>query len=245
MAKEKDSFLLYYEWEEYFEGLTDRQLGELLRAVFAYEKRGERYGGTDREVSMALRFVQGTLDRNREKYERMCERNRKNGKLGGGQLNNQNSSKKYQTTQWPPVGADHDHDPDRDHEPDPDHDPDREGGGLAAPPPGLTPPPHPPSQREVEEFIRSSGLNVDPRRFYDHYAQRQWRTRNGCPIDWQERARRWAQSQWSDRPSPWSGGVGNHSPGREEQAEEIRADMEEMQRLLARMKGEDGAESGA
>ena len=67
MAKEKDSFLLYYEWEEYFEGLTDRQLGELLRAVFAYEKRGERYGGTDREVSMALRFVQGTLDRNREK----------------------------------------------------------------------------------------------------------------------------------------------------------------------------------
>lgn len=51
--------------------------------------------------------------------------------------------------------------------------------------------------------------------------------------------------QHTDLLGCWRGGVGNHSPGREEQAEEIRADMEEMQRLLARMKGEDGAESGA
>lgn len=241
MAKEKDSFLLYYEWEDYFAELTDRQLGELLRAVFAYEKRGERYSGTDREVAMALHFVQGTLDRNREKYEMVCERNRKN------------IAKRYQNAAKSTTGSfgipeatkstdhdhDHDHDPDHDHEPDPDHDPDREGGGLAAPSPGLTPPPHPPSQREVEEFIRQSGLNVDPRRFYDHYSGRQWRTGNGRPIDWQERARRWAQSQWSGGQTDWKSG-----PDRESQAGEIRADVEEMQRLLARMKGEDGAESG-
>ena len=69
----KDSFLLYYEWEDNLSDLTDDQLGSLLRALFSYEKRGEQYAGNDPEVRMAFRFVKGTLDRNREKYDARVE----------------------------------------------------------------------------------------------------------------------------------------------------------------------------
>lgn len=79
----KDSFLLYYEWEDNLSDLTDDQLGSLLRALFAYEKRSEQYMGTDPEVRMAFRFVKGTLDRNREKYDATVEKRREAGRKGG------------------------------------------------------------------------------------------------------------------------------------------------------------------
>lgn len=79
----KDSFLLYYEWEDNLSDLTDDQLGSLLRALFSYEKRGEQYAGNDPEVRMAFRFVKGTLDRNREKYDARVEQCKEAGKRSG------------------------------------------------------------------------------------------------------------------------------------------------------------------
>lgn len=79
----KDSFLLYYEWEDNLSDLTNDQLGSLLRALFAYEKRSEQYTGSDPEVRMAFRFVKGTLDRNREKYDATVEKRREAGRKGG------------------------------------------------------------------------------------------------------------------------------------------------------------------
>lgn len=78
MAKAKDSFIVFYEWEEDLRGLSDEQMGQLFRAVFAYEKRGEAYTGGDPHIEMAMSFIQRALDRNRERYEKTCERNRRN-----------------------------------------------------------------------------------------------------------------------------------------------------------------------
>ena len=38
---ERNSFLLYYEYAEYLEELTDEEAGKLLRAVFNYNIYGE------------------------------------------------------------------------------------------------------------------------------------------------------------------------------------------------------------
>lgn len=77
MAKQKDSFVVYYSWEEICEDMTDAQCGELFRALFAYEKRGERYSGKDPYVKMAMKMMAQALDLNREKYLERCEKNRK------------------------------------------------------------------------------------------------------------------------------------------------------------------------
>lgn len=35
------SFIVYKDWEEYLETLTDEETGRLFRALFAYAKRAE------------------------------------------------------------------------------------------------------------------------------------------------------------------------------------------------------------
>lgn len=94
MAKrEKNSFILFYEWEDSIRSLTDEQAGQLLRALFAYEKRGEQYTGSDPAVALAMGFLYASLDRNREKYEETCRKRSAAGKKGGAPRGNQNARK--------------------------------------------------------------------------------------------------------------------------------------------------------
>ena len=79
----KKSFLVYYDLEEQTKTFTDEQLGKLLRAMFAYEKRGEIMQCDDPYVTMAFNFVCVQLREGKEKYENRCAVNRENGKNGG------------------------------------------------------------------------------------------------------------------------------------------------------------------
>ena len=83
MAKEKNSFVMYYDLEDILFDLSDSQIAELFRAIFAYEKRGEAYSGTDPEVKIAMRFVGRALDDNDERYRAKVEKRREAGRKGG------------------------------------------------------------------------------------------------------------------------------------------------------------------
>ena len=83
MAKEKNSFVLYYDLEDILLDLSDSQIAELFRAIFAYEKRGEAYSGSDPEVKIAMRFVSRSLDDNDERYRAKVEKRREAGRKGG------------------------------------------------------------------------------------------------------------------------------------------------------------------
>lgn len=133
MAKKKDSFIAYYEWEDAFADFTNEQFGELFRAIYAYEKRGEAYTGSDPAIKIAMRLIMGMLDRNREKYEAVCERNRKNGAKGGAPKGNQNAKKNNpkqpsggqnnpNNPKQPDHDHEHEHDNEHDHENDHEHD---------------------------------------------------------------------------------------------------------------------------
>lgn len=78
----KNSFLIYYEYEEQLSTLSDEQLGVLLRAIFKYEKYNE-VPKLDGVLQLAFMFIKGNLDRDREKYDKRCETSANNGKLGG------------------------------------------------------------------------------------------------------------------------------------------------------------------
>ena len=88
---EKKSFVLYYDLEQHVQLLSDEQLGRLLRAVFAYEIRGEIPNFNDDLLSLCFSFIKVQLDIDKEKYRERCEKNTENGKKGGRPPKSQNS----------------------------------------------------------------------------------------------------------------------------------------------------------
>jgi hypothetical protein len=68
----KESFLLYYEYEEYFNELSDSEGMMLLKAIFAYEKRGEilPLDGMGKAFFMV---ITNALERNKEKYAKISQ----------------------------------------------------------------------------------------------------------------------------------------------------------------------------
>lgn len=73
---------MYLDYEEQFNLLTDEQIGQLMRAIYQYEKTRE-IPQLDGMLKMAFSFIKTQLDRDREKYQTKCEKNRENAKKGG------------------------------------------------------------------------------------------------------------------------------------------------------------------
>ena len=73
----KKSFVLYYDLCPVFNMMTDEEVGKIVKAVFAYEIRGEITEFQDRMLQSTYMRITECLDRNREKYDEAVERNRK------------------------------------------------------------------------------------------------------------------------------------------------------------------------
>ena len=82
MGKKK-SFLIYFDWEETLNMLTDKELGIVFRALFRYAKNGEPTDFQDRTLSAIFTILKGHIDRDIRKYEEICELRSEYGKKGG------------------------------------------------------------------------------------------------------------------------------------------------------------------
>lgn len=70
-----DSFILYTSYYALIEGLTDEQLGQLTRAIFLYARDGKSIK-LEPVVRMAFVFIKDNIERNQDKYQAKCEKNR-------------------------------------------------------------------------------------------------------------------------------------------------------------------------
>lgn len=70
-----DSFILYTSYYALIEGLTDEQLGQLTRAIFLYARDGEIIS-LEPVLRMAFAFIKDNIERNQDKYQAKCEKNR-------------------------------------------------------------------------------------------------------------------------------------------------------------------------
>ena len=70
-----DSFILYTSYYALIEGLTDEQLGQLTRAIFLYARDGKIIN-LEPVVRMAFAFIKDNIERNQDKYQAKCEKNR-------------------------------------------------------------------------------------------------------------------------------------------------------------------------
>ncbi|MGN1133963.1 MAG: DUF6291 domain-containing protein [Oscillospiraceae bacterium] len=77
------SFMMYKDWEELFLALeSDEQRGQLLRALFAFAKRGET-PELEGAVKMAFLVMSQQIDRDGQKWEEVCRERAKAGRKGG------------------------------------------------------------------------------------------------------------------------------------------------------------------
>lgn len=72
---QKDSFVLKTDYDDRMNDLTDNEVGKLVRAIFKYEKF-QVEPKLDRLLMNIFNFIKVDLDKNREKYEKKCKRNK-------------------------------------------------------------------------------------------------------------------------------------------------------------------------
>lgn len=77
----RDSFLLYKSFYAPISGLSDKQMGRLFRAIFLYQIDGSTQ--VDADIQMAFSFFKNQMDIDRGKYQKVVERNKRNGSKGG------------------------------------------------------------------------------------------------------------------------------------------------------------------
>lgn len=118
----KKTILIYQEWENHFDLLSDEEKGQLIMALFAYN-RGEDIP-LNGMANMAFSFMKAQMDRDLEQYQKICERNRDNGKKGGRPKTTENPKKPSGFSENPNKPKKPDKDKDKDKEEDKDKDKD-------------------------------------------------------------------------------------------------------------------------
>lgn len=79
--KLKKSFTLYHDYWNLITLLTDDELGKLLRAIFVYERERIIPQNLDDKIQLSFFMIKETLDRDRAKYESVCNRNKENARI--------------------------------------------------------------------------------------------------------------------------------------------------------------------
>lgn len=191
----KKSFVLYHDFEATLNELSDEQAGKLLRATFAYSARGEIVDYGEVAVKLTMPAVRAQIDRDNEKYDKVCERNRKNGQLGGMKTETQSNPVGASGVQSNPVGADSDSLSDSESLSD-----NQEQENINTSPPigvivsegkregkRFTPP----TVSEVSEYVLSRKSTVDPDAFVAFYESKGWMIGKNRVKDWKACVRTW------------------------------------------------------
>lgn len=77
----KDNFLLKKSQQQVFEELSNNDAGLLIKGIFNYVNTGN--SGLDGYLKAIFIPIKIEIDKNEERYEEVCKRNRENGRLGG------------------------------------------------------------------------------------------------------------------------------------------------------------------
>lgn len=124
----KDSFILYLEQKEIFETLSDNEAGKLIKAIFEYESTGQ-LPKLSKTLNLVFIPIKNALDRNKEKYQKVVERNKKNIRKRWNKENTKNTTGKNgipKNTKNTDNDSDNDNDNDNERDSDSVHDSDND-----------------------------------------------------------------------------------------------------------------------
>lgn len=93
----RNSFLLYAEYEQYFDLLPAEEQAKLIKALFAVFNEKDTSGlesQMDGATKMAFAFIRTRLEADAKKYQEKCDKMKENGAKGGAPKGNQNAKVK-------------------------------------------------------------------------------------------------------------------------------------------------------
>ena len=80
----KKSFIMYSNYRKFFSMLSDTEIAELMRAIFCFMEN-EEVPKLDSKTEICFAVITDQIERDREKYDKVCERRANAGRLGGKQ----------------------------------------------------------------------------------------------------------------------------------------------------------------
>lgn len=196
---EKNTFVLYKDYQERFSGLSDAQFGQLMRMVFDYELTGE-VETEDPAVEIAFDVIRYDLDRNRAKYEEIVDKRREAGRSKSKQ-EEANASKCQQV-----IANDSITPPDSVSDSDSvsvsvsDNYASESVKGVQG---GKRERFQPPTKEDIQDYCAQKELTVDADRFIDYYSAQGWKLSNGNAMrDWRAAVRNWSRDKKPRAPAP-------------------------------------------
>ena len=168
----REYFCAYHSMLDATRKLSDAEVGRLFRGLLHYSATGEQPINLHSREEIVFDIFSQQIDREVEKYQAACDRNRRNGASGG---------------QSPRVGASGGQSrQEKEKEKEKDKD---KGGSNARARTRFTPP----TVEEVDAYATERGYTgFSAERFVDYYASKGWIVGRSPMKDWRAAVRNWA-----------------------------------------------------
>ena len=186
---QKNSFLIYLDYEEQFNLLSNEEIGILIRAIIEYEKT-KQVPKLEGAVKMAFSFIKAQLDRDREKYNKKCEKNKENiGKRWNKKNTNVQVGIRNDTNVQVGIRTDTKN-TDNDNDDDNDNDIIKKENIEKKKRRTFTKP----KIEEVEQYVQEKKLQVDPKQFFDYFETGNWIDSKGNKVkNWKQKVLTWSK----------------------------------------------------
>lgn len=183
----RNSFVMYTDYYEHLEDLTDDEVGQLTRHIFQYAM-GNEVNIENRVVKMTFSFIRQQMDRDKEKYESTCQKRAEAGALGGrpkkanGLEEKPKKANGFSEKQKNPVNEN-----DNENENDNDLRKEKVKRKLF----------QKPSLENVIGYCQEMGItNIDAQKFIDYYESNGWKVGKNPMKDWKATVRNWARQDY-------------------------------------------------
>ena len=184
---DKKSFVMYESWGAAIEKMNNEQAGELIKAIYAYQKDPDAVP-EDPALAFVFELIKQQLDADSQRYKESCAARSEAGKKGGRPKANASDKKQMVSTESKKSKcfsekakkADNDNEYDNDLKKENTIDGVKEKRFA------------PPTLENVSEYCREMGYtNVDAERFIDFYTSNGWMVGKNRMKDWKAAVRNW------------------------------------------------------
>ena len=181
---DKKSFVMYESWGAAIEKMSNEQAGELIKAIYAYQKDPDAVP-EDPALAFVFELIKQQLDTDGQRYKEACAARAEAGKKGGRPKANASDkkqmvseeSKKSKCFSEKAKKADNEYDNDL-----------KENTIDGVKEKRFAPP----TLENVSEYCREMGYtNVDAERFIDFYTSNGWMVGKNRMKDWKAAVRNW------------------------------------------------------
>lgn len=170
---DRKSFVLYTESKKLIEKLNTEQKAALITAIFDYAD-GLPVKGLDPLTEIVFITISSYMDKDMQKYETKCQKNRENAAKRWQSNVNENKGIQLQTIAEDSAQAK-----------------EKELKNVRTRQSRFTPP----KVEEVQQYIESEGFEINAAEFIDYYEARGWELSKGRKVkDWRACVRTWAKN---------------------------------------------------